>query len=149
MINADSSNLAQFDNADEFDNTGCFYDNNKLMYTKVCVSSYTDKKDDKVWHAGRRHQTCPAASDGQQFGAGGGGGTVGDIPGVFGKGGQRRAGCYYHRMVNRSISYSREMFSKTVLIALAFAGAFFIFLNFCKLCYKIGNLFDSHVFIYI
>lgn len=92
LINADSSNLAQFDNADEFDNTGCFYDNNKLMYTKVCVSSYTDKKDDKVWHAGRRHQTCPAASDGQQFGAGGGGGTVGDIPGVFGKGGKGAPG---------------------------------------------------------
>lgn len=92
LINADSSNLAQFDNADEFDQTGCFYDNDRLMYTKVCVSSYSDTKDDKVWHAGRRHQTCPAAGDGQQFGAGGGGGTVGDIPGVFGKGGKGAPG---------------------------------------------------------
>ena len=92
LINADSSNLAQFDNADEFDQIGCFYDNDRLMYTKVCVSSYSDTKGDKVWHAGRRHQTCPAAGDGQQFGAGGGGGTVGDIPGVFGKGGKGAPG---------------------------------------------------------
>lgn len=92
LINSSHADLTMYENADEFDETGCFYDKDRLMYIKVCVSSYTDTKDDKVWHEGRRHQTCPAAGDGQQFGAGGGGGTVGDIPGVFGKGGKGAPG---------------------------------------------------------
>ncbi len=91
-IRADHADLETYENKSDFDDVGCFVDENKLSYIKVCSESYMDTTKETISVEGRRTQDCPAGGNGTDFGAGGGGGHAGDIAGIYGKGGKGAPG---------------------------------------------------------